>query len=216
MVGGAAFAASLAVAACQNTPPPPPVAVVELGDKDCTEKVDLDVTTALTPEKKKKWIDHHFAFDETTACGEWDGELANFSVYELPELGPKHTLTIGGAKGGIRTLGARIIMLDADGQNIREFADEKYMNFKHTFGVQFRPREAEKFVLVLTDSALVGQEIQALEQTLTSATYYTGMPNGGSYQTYSGVDRARSRTFSHEGSLYIGIQAASGYIGLPD
>lgn len=216
-MGVVAFAATLIATACQSAPVIPPSAVVELTQKDCAEAVSLTDALDLTPEKKKKWIQQQFKFDETTACAQVEGVPVNYTVYELPALAPKHTFTVGGAKSAVRTLGARVVLLDGEGEIVREFADEKYMDIKHTYGVQFRPRENEKFILVHTDAGLVGEAVHTTEQILTTTQYqYATAAGGGIAYVQSGYEKEHARTYSHEGSLFIGIQAVSGYIGLPD
>ena len=208
------------LAACETTPPPPPpTAVLDIAsDKVCDETVDMTSVIQLTPKKVKKWYDEGHVFNNETSCLRFNDTNVNYKVFELPASASNHVLTIGGAKNAIRTLAADISLLDDTGETVRTFAREKYMNVGGRYGVQFRPLDGEKYILVTTNPELVGEEVRAMETRLLTGSGYIAGPGGGgaSYTTYSGADNISSRTYSHEGVLSVRLQALSGKIGVPE
>ena len=208
------------LAACETTPPPPPPsAVLDIAeDKVCDETVDLIAAQPLMPKKAKKWYDEGHLFNAGTSCLRFNDANVNYMVFELPAHASNHVITVGGAKNGIRTLAADISILAETGEIVRTFGREKYMNIGGRYGVQFRPLEGEKYVLVTTNPELVGEEIRAMETKLLKGSgYIAGTTGAGaSYTTYSGAENITRRTYSHEGVLSFRVQALSGKIGLPE
>lgn len=213
----AAGAAALALVACQSKPPtPPPSAVLDISSKTCGQVVNLETAEPLTPKKTQKWVDIHTAVDETSACVTSGGQSGNYVVYELPEHATNHVITVGGAKQKIRLLAPAVSMLDSNGELVRTFIADKYQYIGGVFGVQLRPNEGERYLLVKTDSDLVGNVEEVFETRMVTQTGYASTPTGGaSYTTYHGQENSTHRTFSHEGTVTIRVQALSGKIGAP-
>ena len=214
----AVLTAALSLAGCASTPPkPPPTAVLEISEKECHDAVDLSTALPLAPKKPKVWYETAYSFNAETNCLHFQEADVNYMVFELPPNASNHVLTMGGIKKAVRTLAADITLLDENGNIVRTFERHKYMDIGSRFGVQFRPLEGEKYVLVTTRPELVGEEVRAVETNLIVGSGYAAYPNGGgaSYNTYSGADRLTSRTFSHEGLLSVRLQALSGKIGEP-
>ncbi len=208
--------AAAALAACQSTPPPPE-AVTDLSGKTCQAEISLVDAIALTPKKQKSWQDVFSAVGAETPCVGEGKSAANYVVFALPDFGPNHVITVGGQKQARRTLAPKVLLLDWEGAVTREFADDKYDYRGGSFSVQFRPGEDDRFVLVETDPARVGETETRFETRLLVGQGTVGLPNGGaaSYTTYSGSEGAHSRTFSHEGVVTVRVQAIKGKIGLP-
>jgi len=209
--------AAAVLGACQSTPPPPPEAVTDLSGKTCQADISLVDAIALTPKNQKSWQDVFSQVGPETPCvGEGDA-AANYVVFALPDFGPNHVITVGGQKQARRTLAPKILLLDWEGTVTREFAADKYDYRGGSYSVQFRPGADDRFILVETDSALVGEIETRFETQLLMRQGTVGLPNGGtaSYTTYSGKEGAQSRTFSHEGVVTVRVQAIKGKIGLP-
>ena len=60
--------------------------------------------------------------------------------------------------------------------------------------------------------------MSAFETNIVTNTNYAYNPynGGGSYTTVRGREGGTTRSFSHEGSVVVYIQAVTGKIGLPD
>ncbi|OYU75453.1 MAG: hypothetical protein CFE32_14240 [Alphaproteobacteria bacterium PA3] len=207
------------ISACSTTPPPPPpLAVSEITGKVCTDKADLSKAIAMTPKRKAQWHNIATNLDAQSPCLNLDGKPSNYVVYALPSAPSNHTLTIGGAYEAMRILGPLVTVLNADGQPIRTFTAERFANVGSTLGVQFRPSEEARFVLVQTNPQSAGVEVKAFETQLITQTNYAYNPYnyGGTYTTQYGREGATVRKFSHEGVVSVTIQAVAGKIGLPN
>jgi hypothetical protein len=207
------------VSACSTTPPPPPpLAVAEITGKTCTDKPDLTKAIAMTPKRKAQLHNISTNMDAQSPCLNLDDKPSNYVVYALPEVPSNHTLTIGGAYEAMRILWPLVSVLNAEGQPIRSFPAERVANVGSTLGVQFRPNDEARFVLVQTNPQSAGVEVKAFETQLVTATNYAYNPynGGGTYTTQYGKEGASVRKFSHEGVVSVTIQAVAGKIGLPN
>ena len=207
------------VTACSTTPPPPPpLAVAEINGKTCTDKPDLTKAISMTPKRKAQFHTIATNVDAQSACLTLDGKSSNYVVYALPEVPSNHTLTIGGAYEAMRILWPLVSVLNAEGQPIRSFPAERVTNVGSTLGVQFRPSDEARFILVQTNPQSAGVEVKAFEVQLISETNYAYNPYnyGGTYTTQYGREGATVRKFSHEGVVSVTIQAVAGKIGLPN
>ena len=208
------------VTACSTTPPPPPpLAVSEINGKTCTDKPDLSTAIAMTPKRKAQFHTVATNVDAQSPCLNLDGKPSNYVVYALPEVPTNHTLTIGGAYEAMRILWPLVSVLNAEGQPIRSFPAERVANVGSTLGVQFRPSEEARFVLVQTNPQSAGLEVKAFEtQLITQTNYAYNAYNYSStaYSTQYGREGATVRKVSHEGVVSVTIQAVAGKIGLPN
>lgn len=208
------------LSACSTTPPPPPpLAVAEITGKTCADKPDLTKAIAMTPKRKAQWHNVSTNVDVQSPCLTLDGKPSNYVLYALPAVPSNHTLTIGGVYEPLRILWPLVSVLNAEGQPIRSFPADRVTNVGSTLGVQFRPSDEARFVLVQTNPESAGVEVKAFETQLVSETNYSYNPyNYGStaYTTQYGREGATVRKFSHEGVVSVTIQAVAGKIGLPN
>ena len=209
----------LQACATPTPPPPPPQAVVSLGDKVCSDTISLDGAISLTPAKKMHDYSVITEVDAAKKCLNLNGVSGNYVVYSLPSNPDNHTITIGGALDTYRTFAPIISLLDESGKITRTFSDDRYTFLGGIYGVQLRPGQKEKYILVMSNPKLVGTKTEALETRIAVSNGYAYNPStgyGNSYNTYHGYEKSASRTFSHEGAVAVTIQAIKGKIGLPD
>jgi hypothetical protein len=216
-----ATASVFALSACATTTPTPPaVSVLEIVGKTCTEKPSLSTAIALVPKKKPQpTFLEETKIGPTAACVTRNGKPSNYVVYQLPNSPQNHTITIGGLKETLRAFAPSISVLDGNGAVVRDFPKDRLTNFGSTFAVQFRPSEQARYILVQSDSELVGTVMSAFETNIVSSTNYAYNPatyTTAGYQTVRGQEGGTTRSFSHEGIVSVYIQAVTGKIGLPD
>lgn len=209
----------LQACATPTPPPPPPQAVVSLGDKVCSSTASIEGAITLTPLKKMHDYSTYTEIDSSKKCLTINGVSGNYVVYALPASPDNHTITIGGALETYRTFAPIVSLLDETGKVTRTFSDDRYTVLGGIYGVQLRPGQNEKYILVMSNPRLVGTKTEALETRIAATGGYAYNPSTGygtSYNTYHGYEKSASRTFSHEGSVSVVIQAIKGKIGLPD
>lgn len=215
------FAAPLLVLqACATVPVvPPPLAVVDLSGKTCATEVSTKDAVSLTPVKKQAYYVVSTLIDSSKPCLTTGASSGNYVVYAIPAHGENHTITVGGVQEPIRTFAPSVSLLDVDGKVTRTFADDRFAILGNTLGVQFRPMPQERFILVRSNPALVGQSVSTFETRLVSTQGYaaaTPYSYGYSYSQEHGTEGKHERTFSHEGYVNVTVQAATGKVGLPD
>jgi hypothetical protein len=205
------------IGACATTPVVIPPAVTEITGKTCVQAPDLTTAVALAPPKKR--ADHfvNTVVDNTKSCLNIDGKAANYIVYSLPDFPDNHTITLGGVQEQLRTFAPIISILDKDGKTTRAITDDRLSVLGNVYGISVRPAVTDKYILVTSNPLLVGKETSTHETRIAVSTNYAYNPYGGTtYNTYRGVEAKANRTFSHEGTIGVTVQALKGKIGLPD
>ena len=215
-----AMASVTVLSACASTPPaPPPTAVVDLAGKTCASTPSVKDAISLTPEKKEAYYTVSTLVDSVKPCLTVDNTSSNYVVYALPAHAENHTITVGGLQEAVRTFAPSVSLLDADGKITRTFGDDRFANIGNMLGVQFRPMPTERYILVQSNPRLVGKSVSTFATRIAATSGYspgTAYSYGYSYQVQHGVEGSQSRVFSHEGSVAVTVQAATGKIGLPD
>lgn len=207
------------IVGCTTVPTPPPaVSVLQIVGKSCSEAPSLTAPISLVPKRKAATNSISTEVGPATACVTKDGKFSNYVLYELPASPENHTLTVGGSKEVMRAFAPSLTLLDASGGVLRSFGRDRLTNFGTTFSFQFRPTSDARFVMVQSDPELVGNVMASFETNMVTNTtqVYGATGYAGSYQTRSGSEGARTRSFSHEGTVVVYIQAVTGKIGLPN
>ncbi len=206
------------IQSCASTPPiPPPSPITEITNKTCDKEVNLTNAISLLPKKKNIINIVTTVIDSSKPCLTIDEKPSNYLVYSLPDHSDNHTITIGGQQELYRTFGSSVSLLDSNGKVTRSFADEKFATLGTIYGVQFRPSEQEKYIIIRSNPKLVGIKTSANESRVLVGTGYSYNAYGGTtYNTYRGTEGTVERVYSHEGTVVVTIQAIKGKIGLPD
>ena len=195
----AAAMAGLGLVGCATAEPPAPVLAFDR--HDCAE-VDLTRAMSLTPDKEKALHSVNTVIDSATPCATFQSGASAYVLFAVPEDFEDKTLTVGAALEATRIFSPAVSVLDAGGRETRRFASDEFMYRGANFSVLFRPRPAERYVLVSADASRVGQRYDSINIGTNTTTTYT--PYGGATFT-SGVDASQSRTFSYEGSALVVI-----------
>lgn len=213
-------APALLLAACATTPPaPPPEAVTAITGKTCEATPSLVGAIPLTPPKPNAYFALTTPVDAKKPCVQTGEVSSNYVVYALPAHAENHTITVGGVQEPVRTFAPSVSLLDADGKVTRTFPDDKFATYGDMLGVQFIPQATERYILVTSNPALVGQSVHTFETRVNVSYGYTpatAYSYGGSYSQMHGSEGGHNRTFSVEGTISVTVQAASGKIGAPD
>jgi hypothetical protein len=205
-------------AACATVVVPPAVPVVSIIGKTCDALPLRATATTLVPKRKAATYNASVVVGPGAPCVMLNGKSSNYIVFELPQSPQNHTLTVGGQKESLRAFAPSVSILDGSGSVIRSFPKDRLTNFGTTFSVQFRPAAEARYVLVQSDPELVGTVVSAFETNIVSNSVGTYTPYSGysSYQNLRGQEGSTTRSFSHEGTVSVYIQAVTGKIGLPN
>lgn len=215
----ALLASASTLVGCASTYVPPAVSVLTIEGKTCDAAPALTGAISLSPPKRPQaTLTVATVVGPAMPCLTKNGKPSNYVVYALPSAPQNHTITVGGQKEQMRAFAPSISILAADGAVIRDFPKDRLTNFGTTFSVQFRPAEQARYILVQSDPELVGTVMSAFETNIVTSTNYAYNPSGysSSFSTVSGQEGGTARSFSHEGTISVYIQAVTGKIGLPD
>jgi hypothetical protein len=199
-----AFALAVAVAslaACATAPPPG--AVLEHVASNCAAAPSVANAASLVPERERQAHAVRTPVTPQTPCivGA-DGRTAPYAVYAVPADFEDKTLTVGASLEASRIFAPQVSTLDAQGAVVRTFTRADYLYRGAVYGVQFRPRAGEAYVLVAADPALVGERYDSIMIGTSTTTTATTV---GAISWTSGVDGELSRTFSYEGTIQVSV-----------
>ncbi|QTC91638.1 hypothetical protein [Brevundimonas goettingensis] len=204
----AAIFAATAAAGCATMPPPPP-ATLAFGGANCAATPDLTQALSLTPDKERSLWTVTTQVGSATPCVRRDGRESSYLVYAIPEDAGDKTLTVGGYLEPLRIFSPRVEVLDGHGETSRSFRPDEFMYRGPNYSVLFRPRPGERYVLVTTEDARVGQKYDSIVIGVTTTStgavagsaLAAGLVGGGTVS--SGTDVGLSRTFSYEGAAQV-------------
>ncbi len=193
-------AAVVGLAACATAPPP---AVLEHTASNCAAAPSVANAASLIPDRERRAHVVRTPVTPLTPCVVGaDGRTAPYAVYAMPADFEDKTLTAGASLEVARIFAPQVSLLDAQGAVVRTFTRADYLYRGTIYGVQFRPRAGEAYVLVAADPALVGERYDSIMIGTTTATSATP---AGAFSWTSGVDGAQSRTFSYEGAIHVSV-----------
>lgn len=189
------------LAACVTATPPisPALTYASTG---CGTAPDLTAAISLTPDKERAVHQVGAEVNEGTACILRHGVGVPYVVLSMPQDYDDKTLIVGSQLNINRIFAPEVLVLDAQGNETRNFNREEYFYRGTIYSVQFKPRENERFVMVVAAPELVGQEYNAIQIGTNTTTTYT--PYGGANWT-SGTEIKTQRTFAYNGTVMVMI-----------
>lgn len=188
----------LAVAGCASTPPLE--AVLNAPEGPCAEQPDLAAALLLEAPRGNRTTAEAAALDATASCldGGTGSENSWYALARIPDAETDLLLTASGANEFRRVLALTVRMLDENGETVRTFDRERYIQMSDGYSLQIRPRENEAFILATTAPDLVGETVDSIHLGINTTYYSTGYVTS---QYHSGSDTNYSRQFSHEGAV---------------
>lgn len=211
-IGSALVVALAGLTACSTTPPAPlPEPVVEFAGAECTNAPDLGLAQSYLDDAKaaKKMMKNRTIrleefLGDSGSCLNLDGGLTSpYAVFTIPQSIKGLVINAGSFKDGNSIFAASISVLDKNGEQTREFSREKYRVMGRRYGVQFRPRSGDAFVVISADPKLIG-EVSTTQEVSANSSYVSGV-NGGGGNNIVGSQKTFNRTFSFDGAVGLRI-----------
>lgn len=194
---------ALLTAACA-TAPPAPEALLSIDNRTCDNALQMDSAAPLIPERSKRRYTISADVDESAPCLNLeDGGKVTYALFSLPDYAAQTTIIAGAQMEEKRIFAANIMLLDAQSAVTRTFDREDYLFQGNTYGVQIRPRNNERYLLVQTDPEIVGEAYDSVTIGVNASTMCTGL---WCSNVYSGVDYQSTRVFSYAGKVSILVQ----------
>jgi len=180
----------------------------------CTQAVNFDKPIQRTTEEKKQKremrnrmieLKQDMAKKDVPCINGASGEPLPYATFEIPTGIEKRVVNAGAKFDSAVIFAARITTHDKDGGLVREFDESDYRRLGSIFGVQFSPRETERFVLIKADPSLIGKQEETVETgTRAKQVYNYGL--SGSYSSGTntqGIQQSFIRTYSYNGEAIM-------------
>lgn len=194
---------ALAMAGCASPPPPPP-ALLSMDGRECDDAVNLEAAASLDPQKSKKRYTVTREIGAAAPCINLeDGKKASYALFRLPDFAPSSVIIAGGELEEVRIFAPNVQLLDEAGVPLRGFTREDFLFQGVTYGVQLKPRDGERYILIRAEPDLVGQEYDSVTIGVNTQTICTGY---FCMNSYSGVDFESTRQFSYSGKVSVLVQ----------
>lgn len=197
---GLAFV-SLMIAGCATAPPPLPPALTYAG-KNCVFQPNLATAISLTPDNNKAIWTSDQTIDAASSCLMHHSVSGPYLVYALPPIGTARMVELGSILEFSRLFSPDVVLLDADGGITRSFGADQYMYRPGVYSVQFVPQENERYALVTSNPARIGQKHDTIVGGTSSTFIFTGY---GGMNWSSGSEAEMSRGFSYEGAMRAAV-----------
>lgn len=184
--------------ACASPPPPP---LLTISDKGCVAAPDL--ATAL-PIPLKSDSPVKAVFDAKTACLKPDGGAPRlYAAFVLPESPEPFFLSVTSKSNGRGVLAPHLTLLDSNGKMVREIAYDKFLFRGNGLNTAFRPQEGEKFIVITSEPAVVGQSSSGIVASIQTTTVPAG---AGYFMMNTGREGIRTLVREHGGTVTISAE----------
>jgi hypothetical protein len=138
------------------------------------------------------------------ACLEPKGSArSSYVVFQLPEVAEPYLVRVTSMPLGETILSPRLLLLDVDGNLLRERARETFLFQGAALYTSLRAHPEERYLVIASDPATVGQEMThisgSVQQNIASAGLVT-------FIYYTGNDQKRALIYAHNGRVIVSAQ----------
>lgn len=185
------------LAACA-TPPPP---TVSLEGRSCVAGPELGKaqSLALAPDKAIT-----VKLDATAACLlANDGAKSVYVAFQLPQSADEYLVTVVSAPLGQGLFSPHLLMLDSNGQMVRELPRESFLFHGPSLSAGIRVHPGERYLVVASDPQSVGASVSRL----TENTHVTVATSGFvTFAVHTGSEANSTYTYAHNGTITVWAQ----------
>jgi hypothetical protein len=194
---GPSVALLLILSAC-TTPPPP---VTSLAGRACAAAPDLAAARPLTLDDSDGVT---VALDATAACfTPPDGGQSAYLVFRLPDASEAYLLSVKSDLLGQTLFAPRLMTLSGDGSKLREVRRDAFTFHGASLYAGLRARPEERYLVVLSDTSVVGADESQVVPSVQSTTMVSGPVV---FTLYSGAEATRHITYAHNGKVTVVAQ----------
>ena len=155
-----------ACATTKDREPPAPNLSFKVAEAECTPNLDFSNPIKRTDDQKKRnkqlrarqvQLKANMA-SRTTACLQSSGDKTGlpYAAFEIPTDLEGRVVNAGSEMATAVIFAGDVATYDSQGQIVRDFEPEEYRRIGDLLGVQFTPRENEKYVVIQANPNLIG------------------------------------------------------------
>ena len=186
--------AAIALAGCGPDGGPPPL--LTLAGRTCTATPDLAAAQVIAKQSDEAKI----TLDINAACLETLGGKATYAAFRLPSPTEPTLVDVYSEARGTSIFSPKILMLDANGQQLREISRENFVYRGRTLHAALRQQAGEVFLIAIADTGTVGQTDSRLKSDVHSTLIF------GSAFVNTGSETQQRNVFSQSGNLIVSVR----------
>jgi hypothetical protein len=190
-----------ALAACNtlNRDAVPPV--VDVSAAACAKEPSLQAAAGFPPPSKENVFSTTVNVVEGGPCLiDATGKAVLYQVFAIPQATMPLMITVVSVPRGETLLSPKLEIRGENGALLRDVPRSAFLFSGNTLQVQLRHHEGEKYLVVMSDSATVGQKFSQIAGQTTAS----GVMTGGVYvPIYTGAENATNLTYSHNGKIAV-------------
>jgi hypothetical protein len=187
------------LAACAAPAVPP---ILSLDGRPCVAHPDLARAQALALDAGNPV---KLDLDAGAACLEpGSGGKSAYVAFRLPRSEQPYLLTVTSAPLGDTLFSPRLLLLDEQGNVLREVPRDDFMFHGVALYAGLRAAPAERYLIVASDAASVGQQVSHI----LGESHLTPVPIGivGVAIIHSGSEKQQVITYAHNGRVTVAAQ----------
>jgi|CXWL01.1.fsa_nt_gi hypothetical protein len=194
----AALPLLLVVVGCQTGREAMP-ARLEISAPTCATAPNLASAVAMVQPAKDEAHKATLRFDDAAAClADAKGNKAVYGVVDLGQGEPGSILTVTSYAMGSTVFSPRLELRDVQGALMREVSRDTFLYNNSALQTQLRVRAGERYLVIASDTASVGQSVEHIQSSRTS----TVVPAGPIYVPVNTGGEARAQlVFAHSGEV---------------
>jgi ribosomal protein L2 len=170
----AALPLLLLVAGCQTGREAMP-ARLEVSASACAASPNLTSPVAMVQTAKDEPHKATVRFDDAATClADAKGGKAVYAVVDLGQADTGSILTVTSYPMGTTVFSPRLELRDAQGAITREVGRDMFMYSNHALQTQLRVRTGERYLVIASDSASVGQSVEHIQSSRVSSGVMVG------------------------------------------
>jgi hypothetical protein len=176
---------------------------LEVSAPMCATSPNLTSAIAMVQDGKNEPHKAKVRFDETAAClADAKGTKAVYAVVDLGQGEPGSILTVTSFPMGTTVFSPRLEIRNAQGGMSREVGRDAFLYSNHTLQAQLRVRSGERYLVIASDNATVGQSVEHIQSSRAS----TVVPAGPIYVPVNTGGEAKSQmVFAHSGEVTVAL-----------
>jgi hypothetical protein len=194
----ATAAMGVAAAGCATKPPVPPLLAFEM--RNCASAPDYISGTPVLLAEKAVTV----SLDENTACFQISpGMNSAYASFRLPEVPREYLVSVISAPVGQGLFSPHLQVLDANGKVLREIGRDAFVFHGPSLYAGLRIHPNERYLIVASDPASVGQEVS---QIVGATQVATSGANGIFFQVHTGTETTSTYVYALNGSVIVEAQ----------
>lgn len=193
-----------AVGGCATKPVSQPPVLSLPATSACTSEPDLGraLPLAFDADKEKPL---EVQIGPGGACLERSpGEKSLYGVVSLPAAGEQLIISVASEPLGQSIFAPQLLLLDGKGKLLREVSRDDFMFRGGALTALIRAHENERYLAILSDPKMVGQDVSQIAGAVNVQTVSTGIVT---FNVYSGSESTSHLTYSHGGTVKVAARA---------